>query len=351
MRAVPRPPTIPVRAASGADQKADAAYVLAHDASCSANPSCPLIFQQTTDGHGQPVIAVDVLAVGGTACSAFGVTYFFHATTFLTSTASVAPMAGVWAGARPGGVAGTGEFGVNYPVTAAPGVRCSDDGDLGVDTYLYKWNGSGMAVADGRSRRHRRCSADLHPGRPSLADRGAQEAGGSTRNDVDDVDAGSRGCRVGRVDDVDSHGLREAERAARARFRPRRHSVVTPTRTGPRRSPRRGVPCAQGEHRLLGRSRAPLRRAAWSARARRRARQPLRHRQLVGLPENVARATWLPAVTRLVARDTWPCATRALPQPGTTTPSRANSTTPAVGAGSTRRAARRERRRRGGAAT
>jgi len=153
MKLVPRPPTISPGTASGADQTSDASYVLAHNPYCTGYPSCSLVFQQTTDGQGHPLIAVDLLAVGATACGGFGITYFFDGTTFLTSTNALQPKAGVWAGSRPVWVAGSGEFGVNFPVSSSSSGPCSDYGDLGVDTFIYKWNGAGMAVAYGQKPR------------------------------------------------------------------------------------------------------------------------------------------------------------------------------------------------------
>ncbi len=153
MKLVPRPPTISPGTASGADQTADASYVLAHNTYCPGYPSCALVFQQTTGGQGHPLIAVDLVDLGGTACEDFGVTYFFDGTTFLTSTNALQPKAGVWAGSRPVWVAGSGEFGVNYPVSSSSSGPCSDYGNLGVDTFIYKWNGAGMAVAYGQKPR------------------------------------------------------------------------------------------------------------------------------------------------------------------------------------------------------
>ena len=150
MKVVSRPPTISPGTASGTDQTADASYVLAHNTYCPGYPSCPLVFQQTTDGQGQPLIAVDLLAIGLTACGGFGITYFFRGTTYLTSTNTLQPKAGVWAGSRPLFVAGQGEFGVNYPVSSSSSGPCSDYGDLGVDTFIYKWNGISMVVDYGQ---------------------------------------------------------------------------------------------------------------------------------------------------------------------------------------------------------
>jgi hypothetical protein len=150
MTRVPRPPTISPSAASGTDQKADASYVLAKNTYCPGYPSCPLVIQQTTAGAGSPLIAVDLLDFGGTACSDFGITYFFDGTTYLTSTNTLQPKAGVYAGSRPVWVAGAGEFGVNYPVSSSSNTPCSDWSNLGVDTFIYKWNGTHMTVAYGQ---------------------------------------------------------------------------------------------------------------------------------------------------------------------------------------------------------
>ena len=150
MTVVHRPPTISPGTARGSDQMTDANYVLSHNTGCAGYPKCPLVFQQTTDGSGHPLIAVDLQAVGADACGAFGVAYFFDGTTYLSSTSSLQPRAGVSAGPRPLFVEAPGEFGVNYPVSSGSGGPCSEYGNLGVDTYLYKWNGSGMAIAAGQ---------------------------------------------------------------------------------------------------------------------------------------------------------------------------------------------------------
>jgi hypothetical protein len=150
MKFVNSPPTISPGTPSGTDQTADAGYVLARNPNCPGYPSCSLVFQQTTDGHGQPLIAVDLLAEGPTGCTAFGITYFFDGTTFLASTSTLLPKAGVWAGSRPVWIAGPGEFGVNFPVSSSSSGPCSEYGNLGVDTFIYKWNGGGMTVAYGQ---------------------------------------------------------------------------------------------------------------------------------------------------------------------------------------------------------
>jgi hypothetical protein len=150
MTLVHRPPTISPGAANGADQTADASYVLAHNTYCPGYPSCSLVFQQTTDGQDPPIIAVDLVNEVGTACENFGITYFFDGTTYLASTSTLSPKAGVWSGSRPVWVAGQGEFGVNYPVSSSSDAPCSDNQNLGVDTFIYKWNGAGMVVAYGK---------------------------------------------------------------------------------------------------------------------------------------------------------------------------------------------------------
>jgi hypothetical protein len=150
MKLVHRPATISPKAASGADQTADASYVLAHNTYCPGYPSCSLVFQQTTNGQAPPIIAVDLVDQVGTACENFGVTYFFDGTTYLASTSTLQPKAGVWSGSRPVWVAGQGEFGVNYPVSSSSDAPCSDNQNLGVDTFIYKWNGVGMVVAYGQ---------------------------------------------------------------------------------------------------------------------------------------------------------------------------------------------------------
>lgn len=153
MALVHRPPTISPGSAQGADQTSDASYVLSHNTGCARYPSCPLVFQQTTDSQGHPLIAIDLLAVGADACFAFGITYFFDGTTYLSSTNSLQPRAGVWAGSRPVFVEAAGEFGVNFPVSSSSGGPCSKYGNLGVDTFIYKWNGTGMVVIAGQKPR------------------------------------------------------------------------------------------------------------------------------------------------------------------------------------------------------
>lgn len=151
MRLVKRPAAIRPSQPEGAAETTDANYVLSHNAGCYGYPKCPLVFQTAADGQGGTLVAVDLLAVGPTACSAFGVTFFFDGTAYLTSTLSLAPTRGVWAGSRPIWAAGTAEFGVNYPVTPGSGGPCSSYGANGVDQYVYRYNGSTMVPIAGRA--------------------------------------------------------------------------------------------------------------------------------------------------------------------------------------------------------
>jgi hypothetical protein len=149
MRLVHKPAAIRASAAKGATEQTDASYVRAHNTGCAGYPNCPLVFQVTSDGKGGTLVAVDLLAVGTNACSAFGVAYFFDGTTYLASTNSLAPVAGVWSGGRPAWSDGARQFGVNYPVTPTKGLPCSEYGSLGVDTYVYQFNGTTMKVVTG----------------------------------------------------------------------------------------------------------------------------------------------------------------------------------------------------------
>ena len=54
-------------------------------------------------------------------------------------------------------VSGQSEFGVNYPVSSSSNAPCSDHGDLGVDSFIYKWNGAGMEVVYGERPRPQQC--------------------------------------------------------------------------------------------------------------------------------------------------------------------------------------------------
>ena len=149
MTPVPRPPTIKPGKPNGPDETADASYVLSHNMECSGYPTCPLVFQEESDGRGGDLVAVDLLSSGPTCYTAFGTTYFFDDTTYLTSTASLAPRAGV-ARHRPVWAAGRGQFGVNFPVSYSSNVPCSEYGILGVDSYIYMWNGATMVVVYGQ---------------------------------------------------------------------------------------------------------------------------------------------------------------------------------------------------------
>jgi hypothetical protein len=149
MTAVALPPVAKVSKPNGADETTDAHYVLSRNKDCPGYPSCALVFLKVSDGHGRVLIAVDLVYLGPTCYTGIGTTYFFLGTRYLASTMSLAPRTGV-APSEPVWVNALGQFGVNYPVSSAFDDVCADRGDLGVDSYIYKWNGTTMVVAFGQ---------------------------------------------------------------------------------------------------------------------------------------------------------------------------------------------------------
>jgi hypothetical protein len=123
--------------------------------------TCQFEVASTTDGRGGTLYGIEVVSQFGDGYGR-GAVFFFRGESLLAGTGSLAPATSVQHGAgldwvldpgvAPGiSVPSPGQFAVTYVVSSGPDMCNACDGDDGTDTFVYRWNGSAMALESGTS--------------------------------------------------------------------------------------------------------------------------------------------------------------------------------------------------------